>query len=263
MFKIKDLGFVHYFLGLKVIHTFFGLILTQRKFIKELFDQFGDPNASPVTCPLDNTVKLHLDEGALFHNSTLYRQIVGKLNFLTNTRPDLAFAVQHLSQFMLTPRISHYQAVQHVLRYLKGQPNLGILLHKAQDSRLEAYCDSDLAAYSHTRKFVSGYVIFFGKSIISWKSRKQGTIALSSAEAEYRSLRRLIAELAWLTRLLAEFTIDSVTPVSVKCDKQATIYIAKNLVFHERTKYIEIDCYFVQAKLLDGLISLSYIPTAQ
>lgn len=99
-------------------------MLTQRKFVKELLDQFGDTTASPITCPLDNTVKLHFDEGALFHNPTLYRQIVGKLNFLTNTRPDLAFAVQHLNQFVQTPRVSHYQAIQHVLRYLKGQPDL-------------------------------------------------------------------------------------------------------------------------------------------
>ena len=113
----------------------------------------------------------------------------------------------------------------------------------------------------HTRRSVSGYVVFFGHSLISWKSKKQGTIALSSAEAEYRSLRRLVAELTWLSRLLHELTIEDITSIPIKCNNQAAIYIAKNPVFHERTKHIELDCHFVREKLLDGLISLSHVPT--
>jgi len=105
-----------------------------------------------------------------------------------------------------------------VLRYLKHNPDLGILLNNQADLSLTAYCDSDLAACIHTRGSVSGYVIFFGHSLISWKSKKQGTVSLSSAEAEYRSLRRLVAELAWLSRLLNELTIEGITPIPIKCD---------------------------------------------
>ena len=104
-------------------------------------------------------------------------------------------------------------------------------------------------------------MVLFGQSLISWKSKKQGTVALSSAEAEYRSLRRLVAELAWLSRLLHELTITDLTPIPIKCDNQAAIYLAKNPVFHERTKHIELDCHFVREKLLDGLISLSHVST--
>lgn len=142
-FKIKDLGLAHYFLGLEILPHDHGLILTQRKFVKELLQQFGDPDASPVISPLDPTVKLLANEGDLFPDPTLYRQIVGKLNFVTHTRPDLAFTVQHLSQFMQSPHTCHYRAVQHVLRYLKGQPDLGIVLHKEASYGLQAYCDSD------------------------------------------------------------------------------------------------------------------------
>jgi len=238
-----------------------GLVLTQRKFAKELLAEFGDPEATSVVCPLDSTHKLAADQGDFFENPSLYRKIVGKLNFLTNTRPDLAFAFQHLSQFMQHPRVPHFQAVQHVLRYLKGQPDLGILLSKDSQFTLEAYCHSDWADCPHTRRSVSGYVIFFGATLVSWKSKKQGTVSLSSAEAEYRSLRRLVAELAWLSRLLSEFSIPDITPIPVKCDSQAAIYIARNPVFHERTKHIELDCHFVQEKLLAGLISLKHVHT--
>jgi len=97
--------------------------------------------------------------------------------------------------------------------------------------------------------------------LISWKSKTQVTVSLSSAEAKYKSLRRLTAELAWLSRLLSELTLTSITPIPVQCDNLAAIYIAKNPVFHERTKHIELDCHFVRQKLMEGLVSLSYIPT--
>jgi len=260
-FSIKDLGEAHYFLGMEILPTPTGLFLTQRKFVRDLLAEFGNKHDTVVVCPLDNTSKLAADQGELFDNPTLYRKIVGKLNFLTNTRPDLAFAVQHLSQFMQCPRQPHFQAVQHVLRYLKGQPDLGLLFNNTAQYTIEAYCDSDWAACSHSRKSISGYVVFFGNSLISWKSKKQGTVSLSSAEAEYRSIRRLVAELAWLSRLLHELGITNITPIPVKCDSQAAIYIARNPVFHERTKHIELDCHFVREKLLAGLISLQHVHT--
>ena len=129
-FKIKDLGTTRYFLGMKILPTTNGLVLTQRKFAKELLAEFADSEAVSVVCLLEYNHRLAADQGDLFENPSLYRKIVGKLNFLANTRPDLAFAVQYLSQFMQQPRVPHFQAVQHVLRYLKGQPDLGILLSK-------------------------------------------------------------------------------------------------------------------------------------
>lgn len=101
------------------------------------------------------------------------------------------------------------------------------------------------------------FFIVIGGSPVSWKSKKQPTVALSSAEAEYRSMRAVTAELSWLTRLCFELQVPSILPVPVKCDNLAAIYIAKNPVFHERTKHIELDCHFVREKLLEGLISLS------
>jgi len=162
---------------------------------------------------------------------------------------------------MQQPREPHMAAARHVLQYLMGEPALGILLNINPSFDLLAYCDADWASCPHSRKSVSGFIVFLGNTLISWKSKKQVTVSLSSAEAEYRSLRRLTAELSWLSRILYELTLTSSTPIPIKCDNLAAIYILKNPVFHERTKYIEIDCHFVQHKLLEGLISLSHVPT--
>jgi len=153
------------------------------------------------------------------------------------------------------------KAALHVLQYLRNEPALGIMLNNSPTFDLLAYCDADWATCSHNCKSVSGFVIFLGNTLISRKSNKQVIVSLSSAEAEYRSLRCLTAGLAWLSRLLSELTLISITPIPVKCDNLAAIYIAKNPVFHERTKHIELDCHFVRQKLMKGLVSLSHIPT--
>ncbi|KAK9061911.1 hypothetical protein SSX86_019095 [Deinandra increscens subsp. villosa] len=260
-FKIKDLGFLNYFLGIEVLQHSDGLILTQRKFAKDMVAEFFIDSPPVVSSPLPSALSLKLNEGDLVSDPLQYRRLVGKLNYLTNTRPDLSFAVQHLSQFMQDPRLPHWKAALHTLAYVHGSFSQGLFFNKTSDCTLTAYCDSDWASCPNTRKSVSGYFITFGGSPISWKSKKQNTVSLSSAEAEYRSLRRVTAELTWLIRLLADFQVPDLTPVTVNCDSQAAIHIAKNPVFHERTKHIELDCHFVREKLQDGLISLVHTPT--
>ena len=191
-------------------------------------------------------MKLLINEGQPLSDKELYRRLIGKLSFLTNTRPDLAFTVQHLSKFMSNPCLPHLEVGLHTLRYINVNPDQGLIFNKNENFTLQAFCDSDWAACPHSRRSVSGFFIMVGGSLISWKSKKQVTISLSSAQAEYRSMRRVTTELAWLSRLLHELSIPNVTPIPVKCDSQAAIYIAKNLVFHERTKHVEIDCHFVR-----------------
>ena len=258
-FKIKDLGLLNYFLGIEVLYTTKGVVLTQKKFANDMLKEFNIQGTA--LCPLPINLKLSLGQGAILENPELYRKIVGKLNFLVHTRPDLAFCVQFLSQFMSDPRLPHYEAAIHVLHYLNKDPNQGLFMNDVEDFGLRAYCDSDWAACPNSRRSVSGFVILLGNSPISWKSKKQVTVSLSSAEAEYRSMQRVTSELAWLTRLLHELSVPNVTPVPIKCDSQSAIHIAKNPVFHERTKHVEIDCHFVREKLQDGLISLQHVPT--
>ncbi|KAJ0941183.1 putative RNA-directed DNA polymerase [Helianthus annuus] len=162
---------------------------------------------------------------------------------------------------MKEPHIPHWEAVLHTFHYVKGTYTQGIFFNNSPDFKLEAFCDSDWAVCPNTRKSVTGYFILFVGSPISWKSKKQATVSLSSAEAEYRLMRRVTAELTWLTRLLHEFSAPSVLPIPLKCDSQTAIHIAKNPVYHERTKHIELGYHFVREKLQEGLIHLSHIAT--
>ncbi|XP_019265889.1 PREDICTED: uncharacterized protein LOC109243414 [Nicotiana attenuata] len=239
-FKIKDLGLLHYFLGIEVNASPSGVFLNQRKFDS----------------------KLKADSGELFDHPKRYRSLIGKLLFLTHTRPDLSFGVQYLSQFLQAPRLPHMTVALHMLRYLKGTFDVGLFYSNSPDCTLIAYSDSDWAACPNTRKSVSSFCVFLGDCLVSWKSKKQLIVSLSSAEAKYKALSKLVAELTWLTRLLPDLSVPISYPVYVFCDNQAAIHIAKNPVFHERTKHIEVDFHFIQKKLADGLIQLFHVTTS-
>ncbi|XP_019228344.1 PREDICTED: uncharacterized protein LOC109209517 [Nicotiana attenuata] len=231
--KIKDLGSLHYFLGLEVMYVSDGILVNQRKFALELVEEFGCTDSKPTSSPLALGLNLSSDVGSLLSDPSLYRRLIGKLNFLTHTRPDMAYTVQHLSQFMQTPRQPHLDAALHTVCYIKGLSGLGLHFSSHFSFSMVAFCDLDWASCRDSRRSVSGFLVTLGSCPISWKSKKQTTVSLSSAGAECRSVRRLSA-----------------------------IQIAKNPVFHERTKHIELDCHFVREKLQDGLISLHYIPSS-
>lgn len=138
----------------------------------------------------------------------------------------------------------------------------GILLSNSADMSLMGFSDSDWGSCSISRKSVSGYYITFGDSPVSWKNKKQPTISLSSVEAEYRALRKTIAEITWLIRLLGDLGLPIAAPVPVYCDSQAALHITKNSVFHERTKHIEIDFHYVRECLHAGLLSIHFVSSA-
>ncbi|XP_015163690.1 uncharacterized mitochondrial protein AtMg00810-like [Solanum tuberosum] len=155
------------------------------------------------------------------------------------TRVDIAFVVQSLHK----PKHSHMEAALRVVRYIKGALGLGLLMPAESSSTLEALCDSDWAGCLQTRKSVTGYLVKFGGALISWKSKKQDTISRSSAEAEFRSMASVVAELTWLTGLFKELGISNHQPMHLQCDNKAAIQIAHNPIFHEKTKHIDIDCH--------------------
>jgi len=261
-FGIKDLGKLHYFLGLEISHTAEGILLSQQKFTRELLQNCGFSLKQHASTPLPLNCKLLPDEGTLLEDPKIYRALVGKLNFLTHTRPDLSFSVQTLSQFLQTPRSSHLQALLHTLTYIQGTMTRGILLKGADKLQLHSFSDSDWAACPVSRRSVTGYLVLLGSSPISWKSKKQGTVSKSSSEAEYRAMAQAASEVTWLVRLLEELGIHDLTLVQLHCDNQSALHIAKNPVFHERTKHTEIDCHFTRDKVLEGLLQLTYLPTS-
>ncbi|XP_073304639.1 secreted RxLR effector protein 161-like [Primulina huaijiensis] len=208
---------------------------------------------------MDVNSKLSQDDGELLEDPSLYRKLVGKLLYLTITRPDLAYPVNKLSQFVSAPRSAHLQAVYSVLRYVKGTAGQGVFYSSKTEAKLHIFSDSDWAACPDSRRSVTGFCVMLGSSLVSWKSKKQQTVSKSSAEAEYRSMENATCEAVWMISLLKDLCTVIDIPVTLFCDNQAAIHIASNPVFHERTKHIEIDCHIVRERIQSGIIRVMHV----
>lgn len=191
-----------------------------------------------------------------------YRLLVGRLLHLTVTRPDITYVVNLLSQFMATPRETHWQVALRAVKYIKATPEYGIMLFSDSSLQLHAYCDADWASCPTSRRSATGYCTFLGPSPLYWRTKKQSIVSRSSAEAEYRAMGNAVSELTWLQLLLRELGIPP-HPANLSCNNQAVLHIAKNPFFHERAKHVEIDCHFVRDKAQDGHIQTTFLPSTQ
>ncbi|CAH9103060.1 unnamed protein product [Cuscuta epithymum] len=260
-FHMKDLGPLKYFLGIEVARSQTGLFLTQRKYALDIISEVGLLGAKPASFPIEQNHTLASATGSFLQDPEPYRRLMGRLIYLAVTRPDLTYSVHILSQFIQAPRQEHWDAALRIVRYLKGSPGQGILLRADSDLTLRGWCDSDWAACPLTRRSISGWLVFLIHSPVSWKTKKQHTVSRSSAEAEYRSMAAATCELKWLKALLLSLGIHHHQAIPLYCDSQSALHVAKNPVFHERTKHIEVDCHFVRDAVQDGLIAPSYVPT--
>jgi Reverse transcriptase (RNA-dependent DNA polymerase) len=257
-FDIKDLGKLKYFLGIEIAHSGKGLFLSQRKYTLDLLKETGKLGIKPANTPMDTNNKLEPESGEPLKDIAQYQRLVGKLIYLTVTRPDIAFAVGTVSQFMHAPRTTHLEAVNRILKYLKGSPGQGIWMKKNNTNKILAYSDADWAG-NFNRKSTTGYCTFVGGNLVTWKSKKQNVTARSSAEAEYRAMASTASELVWLKQLLHDLKISCEGPMQMYCDNQAARHIASNPVFHEQTKHIEVDCHFIREKVQAGEIETPFV----
>ncbi|CAH9120172.1 unnamed protein product [Cuscuta epithymum] len=260
-FQTKDLGKLRYFLGIEVAQSQDGIALSQRKYALDILEETGLLDCRPVDTPMDPNVKLVSEQGDLLPNKEKYRRLIGKLNYLTITRPDISFAVSVLSQFLDKPCTGHWDAAIRVLRYIKKTPGQGLLFEDRGHRDIVGYCDADWAGCLMDRRSTSGYCILIGGNLISWKSKKQDVVARSSAEAEYRAMALVTCEILWLKHLLQELKYGNTKPAQLMCDNQAAMHIASNPVYHERTKHIEVDCHFIREKITSGHIITKYVNT--
>jgi histone deacetylase 1/2 len=219
--------------------------------------------SKPVDTPISVTEKLSVTQGSSLgpDDSTKYRSLVGALQYLTLTRPDISYAVNKVCQYLHSPTTVHFSAVKRILRYVNGTLNLGLKFRPSNSMVVSAFSDADWAGCVDDRRSTGGFAVFLGPNLISWSARKQPTVSRSSTEAEYKALANATAELIWIQQLLRELQIPHQSVGRLWCDNIGARYLSANPVFHARTKHIEIDFHFVRERVAQKLLDIRYIHT--
>ncbi|KAJ9547665.1 hypothetical protein OSB04_020208 [Centaurea solstitialis] len=246
-FPMSDLGPLSFFLGIAASRSKSGLFLSQSAFAQEILARADMVSCNPCSTPADTRTKLAVD-GEPVPDPTLYRSLAGALQYLTFTRPDIAYAVQQVCLFMHDPRLPHLNALKRILRYLKGTLSHGLHIKASVVDRLVAYSDADWAGCPNTRRSTSGFCVYLGDNLVSWSSKRQHVVSRSSAEAEYRGIANLCCPLSRAT--------------VVFCDNVSAMYLASNPVQHQRTKHVEIDLHFVRERVAIGHVRVLHVPSA-
>ncbi|KAG8472240.1 hypothetical protein CXB51_034481 [Gossypium anomalum] len=220
-FSLKDLGQLNYFLGIEVQYTSTGVFLNQRKYVLDLLQRAGMDKSNSLPTPMVPTCQLSAHEGNPVDDAHLYRSIVGALQYVVITRPDIAFAVNKVCQFMYRPLDMHFKAIKRILRYLRRTLDHSLRFTKSSKLLLKGFSDASWAADVDDRRSTSGYCVFLGRNPVSWSSRKQQVVSRLTAKAEYRSLAHVIAEMVLIQSLLTELCVSHHGKALVWCDSSA------------------------------------------
>ena len=267
IFKMTDLGETSHFLGMEVQRDRKKnqIFLNQTTYIKAMLERLGMAECAPLKIPLAVGAKLPPCSTEQKPYLQYFQSAVGSLMYLmVATRPDLAYAVGAVSQFMASPDDEHLAAVKRVLRYVRGTMDYKLVLGAGkQGTHLIGYSDADWAANDINRRSISGYCFMLGAGAVSWKSKKQTSVALSSTEAEYMALTQATKEAIWTKQFLTELGLFSNKPIVIRADNQSCISLARNPEFHTRTKHIDIQYHFIREKVENETIHLEYCSTKQ
>ena len=265
-FDVKDMGKLHHFLGVKIIQNVqTGEIwIGQPNYTIELLSRFKMDESKPAETPVDfNSKLIKTKEEEKLCNKEIYQSAIGSLLYLsTRTRPDISFAVGNAARYCAQPSDSHWSAVKRIMRYLKGTLKLGLLYKCNNGGELVGFSDADWAGDLNDRKSTSGYIFLVSGSVVSWKSKKQSCVALSTAEAEYMSLASAAQEAIWMRRLINDIMNDednkSTKATIIYEDNQSAISMSRNPQYHGRAKHIDIKFHFVREQVTENHIELIY-----
>jgi hypothetical protein len=256
---MKDLGLIHYFLFLEVWQSPERIFLNQGKYAVEILKRFDMLECKSMNTSMEMKLKLLVDTSSELIDATLYRQIIGSSMYLMNTRPDIFFSVNTLSQFLVEPRHVHLVSAKHVMRYLKRTLDCGLIYDGDHDFRLSGDTDSNWAGSVSDRKSTSGCRFILGSAMISWQSRKQSSISLSAMEAKYIVACSANCEAIWLHKLFTGLFDLEMEATTILCDNQSCIKMTENHVLHDKSKHIEIRYHYICDMVQRGAIKLQYV----
>jgi len=230
------MGELNFFLGLQIKQTKNGIFVNQSKYCKDLIHRFGMENAKHMATPMSTGCYLDKDETSQSIDIKKYRGMIRSLLYLSASRPDIMFSVCMCARFQSNPKESHLSVVKRIIRCLLGTLNIGLWYPKNSTCNLIGYSDFDFAGFKTDRKSPSGTCHFIGSALVSWHSKKQNNVALSTAEAEYIYAGNFCAQILWMKQQLSDYGI-FLDHIPTRCDNTSAINLSKNPVLHSRTKH--------------------------
>jgi hypothetical protein len=259
-FKMSMMGELTYFLGFQVKQLKDGTFISQTKYTQDLLKRFGMKDVKPAKTPMGTDGHVDLNKGGKSVDQKAYRSMIGSLLYLCASRPDIMLSVCMCATYQSDPRECHLVAVKRILRYLVATPCFGFCYPKGSTFYLIGYAYSDYAGCKVDRKSTSGTCQFLGRSLVSWSSKKQTSVALSTVEAEYVVAGQCCVQLHWMRQTLWDFGYN-LSKVPLLCDNESAIRLADNPVEHSRTKHIDIRHHFLMDHQQKGDINIFHIST--
>jgi len=259
-FEMSMMGELKFSLEIQINQCKDGMYVHQSKYTKELLKKFKLEECKEMNTPMHPTCTLSKEDQGPKVDQKPYRGMIGSLLYLTASRPDILFSVCLCARFQSDPREPHLTVVKRIFRYLKGTTNLGLLYKKSSDFKLVGFCDADYAGDRIERKSTSGNCQFLGDNPISWASKRQATIALSTAEAEYISAANCCTQLVWMKHQLEDYQITE-NCIPIYCDNTTAICLSKNPILHSRVKHIEIKHHFIIDYVQKQIIDIQFVDT--
>lgn len=261
-FEMSNLGMLSYYLGIEVAQGRGYIKLKQTAYAKRILEKAGLKDCNPTKYPMDPKECISKDEGGKPVNTTQFKSLVGGLRYLVHTRPDIAYSVGIVSRFMEAPTVMHLNAAKRILRYVKGTIDFGLVYSReAGNNILTGYSDSDLGGFIDDRRSTGAMVFYLNESLVTWVSQKQRCVALSSCEAEFMAATAAACQAVWLRKLLNQITGQYIEPVVIYIDNKSAIDLAKNLMFHGRSKHIDIRYHFIRECIERGEIIVRHVST--
>lgn len=245
-FEMSDLGLLAYYLGIEVSQAEGNISIKQSAYATKILKEVGMTDCNKTLIPMDPGTRLTKNTEGTMVNSTEYRSLIGCLRYLLHTRPDLSYSIGLLSRFMQEPKEQHMKAIRQVLRYVKGTINYGITYRHNGGNKIQGFSDSSYGVNTQEGKGTTGIIFYYGDSSISWSTKKQATVALSSCESEFIAATAAATQALWLKRLLSRLTHSNEEKVTIMVDNKSAIELMKNLVFHGRSKHIDTKYHFIR-----------------